>query len=61
LLGPDVTLRRTEYDTGSAAGVIAASGYPDGGAWAAEYVLEHYSDTEALEAFTAMAREQAAG
>jgi predicted phosphodiesterase len=61
LLGPDVTLRRTEYDTESAAGVIAASGYPDGGAWAAEYVLEHYSDTEALEAFTAMAREQAAG
>jgi putative phosphoesterase len=61
LLGPDVTLRRTEYDTRSAASVIAASGYPDAGGWAAEYVLRHYSDTEALEAFTAIAREQAVG
>lgn len=27
--------------------------------WAAEYVLNHYSDTEALEAFTVIARQQA--
>jgi predicted phosphodiesterase len=58
LLGPDVTLRRTKYDTAAAARRIAASGYRDAEQWAAEYVLQHYSDTEALEAFTQIAREQ---
>jgi hypothetical protein len=38
--------------------VIEASGYPDGAAWAREYVLHHYSDTEALTAFTEIAGQQ---
>jgi predicted phosphodiesterase len=58
LLGPGVTLRRTGYDADAAARVIGASQYPAATQWAAEYVLSHYSDTEALEAFTAIAREQ---
>ncbi len=60
VLGPDVMLRRTEYDTTAAAEAIAASQYPDGGEWAREYVLSHYSDTEALAAFTEIARQQEA-
>jgi predicted phosphodiesterase len=58
LLGSQVRLRRTGYDTTAAAEVIAASRYPDGGEWAREYVLSHYSDTEALAAFTEIARQQ---
>ncbi len=61
LLGPDVVLRRTPYDTSAAADVIAASRYPDAAGWAAEYVLRHYSDTEALAAFTEIARQQPTG
>jgi predicted phosphodiesterase len=59
LLGPGVTLRQTRYDAEAAAQVIGASEHPDARAWAAEYVLNHYSATEALEAFTAIARSQA--
>jgi putative phosphoesterase len=58
LLGPDIWLRSTRYDTAAAAEVIAASRYPDGAEWAREYVLRHYSDTEALAAFTEIARQQ---
>jgi predicted phosphodiesterase len=58
LLGSDVMLRRTEYDTTAAAGVIAAGHYPNGEEWAREYVLSHYSDTEALTAFTKIACQQ---
>jgi predicted phosphodiesterase len=58
LLGPDVALRRTMYDAEAAAKVIGASRYADAQQWAAEYVLNHYSDTEALEAFTTIARDQ---
>jgi len=58
VLGSDVMLRRTEYDTTAAAEVITASRYPQGGEWAREYVLSHYSDTEALAAFTEIARQQ---
>jgi predicted phosphodiesterase len=58
LLGPDVMLRRTNYDAEAAARIIGASWYPGAPQWAAEYVLNHYSDTEALEAFTAIARNQ---
>jgi hypothetical protein len=58
LLGPDVALRRTMYDAAAAARIIEASGYADAHQWAADYVLNHYSDTEALEAFTAIARDQ---
>jgi len=59
LLGPDVTLRRTLYDVQAAAEVIGASRHPGAQQWAAEYVLNHYSDVEALQAFTAIASEQA--
>ena len=59
LLGPGVTLRQTRYDADAAARVIGASEHPGAQQWAAEYVLNHYSDTEALEAFTAIARAQA--
>jgi putative phosphoesterase len=58
LLGSHVRLRRTRYDATAAAEVIAASRYADGGEWAREYVLSHYSDTEALAAFTEIARQQ---
>jgi hypothetical protein len=51
-------LRRTEYDTTAAAEMIAVSRYPQGGEWAREYVLSHYSDTEALAAFTEVADQQ---
>jgi predicted phosphodiesterase len=59
LVGPQVTLRRTMYDTAVAARLIAASKYAGSEQWAAEYVLRHYTDTEALEAFTQIAHEQA--
>jgi len=58
LLGPDVMLRRTSYDAEAAARIIGASRHAGAQQWAAEYVLNHYSDTEALEAFTAIARDQ---
>jgi predicted phosphodiesterase len=58
LLGPDVTLRTTHYDTADAARHIGGSKYPDAPGWAAEYVLQHHSDTEALTAFTQIAVEQ---
>ncbi len=60
LLGPDVTLRRTRYDTAAAADLIGASQYPDAADWAREFVLSQYSDAEALEAFTEVAAQQAA-
>jgi predicted phosphodiesterase len=59
LLGPEVMLRRTGYDAAAAAAAIAASGYPDAANWADEYVLRRYSDTEALAAFSQIARDQA--
>ena len=54
-----MTLRRTLYDVQAAAEVIGASRHPGAQQWAAEYVLTHYSDVEALQAFTAIASEQA--
>jgi hypothetical protein len=59
LLGPGgITLRRTHYDPAAAAETIATSAYPGAAAWAAEYVLNQASDTEALEVFSAIARDQ---
>jgi predicted phosphodiesterase len=58
-IGPDVTLRHTHYDAAAAAAVIGASAYPGATDWARDYVLSPPSDTEALQAFTAIAREQA--
>jgi hypothetical protein len=58
LLGPDITLRQTGYDTAAAAERVGQSGYRQAREWASEYVLQHYSDTEALAAFTEIASEQ---
>jgi len=59
LLGPGVTLRCTSYDAEAAAKTIGASRHPlRAGVGAREYVLNHYSADEALEAFTAIARQQ---
>lgn len=59
LLGPDVTLRRTGYDATEAARRIAASSYRGAAQWAADYVLQQATDTEALAVFTQLARDQA--
>ena len=59
LLGPGVSLHQTGYDVAAAAAAIEASGYDDAREWADSYVRQHYSDTEALAAFTEIARAQA--
>ena len=59
MLGPDVTLRQTGHDVAAAAAAIEASGYEDAREWADAYVRQHYSATEALAAFTEIARDQA--
>ncbi len=56
LLGPDVELRRTEYDLEAAAAVIRTSGFPDAEEFAAENVLSVPSAEEATVQFEAMAR-----
>ncbi|HEY1643471.1 MAG TPA: metallophosphoesterase family protein [Streptosporangiaceae bacterium] len=60
LLGEQVTLRSTPYDTEAAAARIGAGGYRDAASWAREYVLTRYPADEALAAFTEIARQQAA-
>jgi hypothetical protein len=52
-LTPDgVQLRRSALDADAAADqLIKASSYPGREAWVDEYLLQTYSDTEALEAF----------
>ena len=60
LLGPDVVLRRTPYDTGAAAAaLLAAARDLPGVEWFAGNVRACASDAEALEAFTRTARQQA--
>ena len=54
LLGPDVELVRTPYDPAAAAVHIAASGMPDGRAWADEYVLAQHPPGEASEYFESL-------
>jgi predicted phosphodiesterase len=51
LLGPDVELRRTEYDLERAAARIRASGHPDAEEFAARSVLSPPAAAEALEVF----------
>ena len=51
LLGPDVELRRTDYDLEAAADRIRASGWPDAQMFAAENVLAVPSEREALDVF----------
>ena len=60
LLGPDVELRRSEYDVEAAAERIRASGFPDADGYAREYVLRSYSAEEATETFERMAGEREA-
>ncbi|MDQ3865338.1 MAG: metallophosphatase family protein [Actinomycetota bacterium] len=55
LLGPDVELRRSEYDVDAAAERIRATTFPGADDYAREYVLASYSADEATETFERMA------
>lgn len=55
LLGPDVELRRTDYDLEAAAELIRGSGMPDADMYADEYVLARHSPDETAPFFEAMA------
>jgi putative phosphoesterase len=57
LLGPDVELRRTEYDLERAAAAIRASGFPGADEFADEHVLHPAGAEEATEQFERMALE----
>ena len=56
LLGPEVELRRTDYDLEAAAEAIRATGFPAADELAAENVLTVPSAEEATEQFEAMAQ-----
>jgi predicted phosphodiesterase len=56
LLGPDVELRRTEYDLEAAAAAIRATGFPEADELAAENVLTVPTAEEATDQFERMAR-----
>ena len=56
LLGPEVELRRTDYDLEAAAEAIRATGFPGAAELAAENVRTVPSADEATEQFEAMAR-----
>jgi predicted phosphodiesterase len=53
LLGPDVELRRTDYDFARAAEVIRATAYPQLEALAVRYVLRPPSEEESLQMYAA--------
>jgi predicted phosphodiesterase len=55
LLGPDVELRRTDYDLEAAAAAIRATGFPEAEELAAENVLTVPTAEEATEQFERMA------
>jgi putative phosphoesterase len=57
LLGPEVELRRTEYDLERAAAAIQATGYPDAEQFAEQHVLHPATAAEATEEFERMALE----
>ena len=54
LLGPDVQLRRTAYDSASAAKQIRSTGYPQAEDFAVRYVLDSPSEADMLERITAV-------
>lgn len=56
LLGPDVQLRRTEYDLAKAAARIRGTDYPVAEEFAARHVLQPPSETEMLEAYAGIER-----
>jgi predicted phosphodiesterase len=58
LLGPDVVLRRTEYDTRHAAEVLRSSDMPGLTEFIAECLVHQPSDAEALASFTPIADRQ---
>jgi putative phosphoesterase len=51
LLGPDVELRRTDYDLEAAAARIRETGYPQADDLASRYILNQPSETATLDAF----------
>ena len=55
LLGPDVELRRTAFDTAAAAAAIRATAFPHAEEFVREFVLRSYSADEASEQFERMA------
>ena len=55
LLGPDVTLMRTEYDLERAADTIRATAYPDAAGFVEKYLLHPFSAQQASEFFEGMA------
>ena len=57
LLGPDIELRRTEYDLERAAAAIRATDFPDADEFADEHVLHPAGAEEATEHFERMALE----
>jgi putative phosphoesterase len=61
LLGSEVTLRRTGYDTAEASRLMATSGMPDVGEFIDDNVCSAPSDLEALEVFGKIRDEQQAG
>jgi predicted phosphodiesterase len=56
LLGPDIELRRTDYDLEAAATAIRATGFPEAEELAAENVLEVPTAEEATEQFERLAQ-----
>jgi hypothetical protein len=56
LLGPDVDLRRTDYDFDAAAATVLESGYPD----AEEHVKDLFLEQPGRDEVTAFFEEQAA-
>ncbi len=61
LLGPDVELRRTEYDLERAAEAIRATGWPDAEEFVAENLLTVPGAAEATAYFERLALEREAG
>lgn len=58
LLGPDVQLRRTEYDVPRAAALVEQSGYPDAATFAQRYLLNPPTAAEASAFFERVALER---
>ena len=59
LLGPDVELRRTEYDVENAAQRIMATEFPSADDFARRYLLASPTSEDAIQFFEAMARKRA--
>jgi putative phosphoesterase len=51
-LGPDIVMKRTEYDLGKAAATVRATGYPQAESFASRHVLSPPSEAEMLTMFS---------